>query len=90
MNTAQAVMDPGDGDRDFNRHPVKPPPRQEQPLTPTTVQSDLCDATCPQVALYRLTRKQLELLLCGHHYDVHEPALAAGGWSPLQIRERPS
>lgn len=42
---------------------------------------DRCDRGISERAYYRVTKDDMELMFCIHHYKQHEYALASGGWS---------
>lgn len=90
MDTTQAMMEPGEPGEPFDWFSRNQPQREEQPLTRLAVDTQECDARCPAPAVFRVDKGDGNLLFCGHHYDEHEPALAAQGWSPSQFRPRPS
>lgn len=44
--------------------------------------AELCDnGNCPAVAAYEVTKGELKIAFCRHHFHRHEPALVADGWA---------
>lgn len=43
-----------------------------------------CDR-CGAQPKQKITKKEMELLFCNHHFDAHAPALMAGGWSTQSL-----
>lgn len=58
------------------------------PEVPDLVPADRCDARCSAQALVRTVSPLGRLLdLCGHHSNVHEPALFAQGFTVIKRLE---